>query len=151
MDSIRITTRHYTFEVVREVAAEYRPTVGSPPEAAAIARNVIGSELSEVVITLMLDARHRVMGYTEVSRGTVNASRLTPRDVFLPAIAANAAAVVVAHGHPSGVCTPSSSDHRVTRALREAGNLLGLHLLDHLIVTDAAHYSFRDQEAWCVE
>lgn len=148
MDAIRITTRRYTFEVVREAAAEYHPTVGSPQEAALIARRVIGSELSEVVIALMLDSRHRVMGYTEVCRGTVNASRLTPRDVFLPALLSNAAAVVVAHNHPSGDWSPSAADHRVTQALREAGDLLGLPLLDHLIVTDAHHYSFRDAHGW---
>ena len=95
MDSIRITTRRYTFEVVRETATEYHPTVGSPQEAALIARRVIGSELSEVMLALMLDSRHRVMGYTEVARGTVNASRLVPRDVFLPALLSNAAAVIV--------------------------------------------------------
>jgi DNA repair protein RadC len=146
--AIRITTRRYSFEVVRDAVAEYHPTVGSPRDAADIARKVIGSELSEVVITIMLDARHRVMGYTEVSRGTVNASRLTPRDVFLPAILSNAVAVVVGHNHPSGSTLPSAADHRVTRALREAGDLLGLPLLDHLIVTDSAHYSFRDEGGW---
>jgi DNA repair protein RadC len=85
----------YTFEIVRETAEEYQPTVGSPEVAAKLARRVIGCELSEVVIAMMLDSRHRVLGYTEVSRGTVNASRLTPRDVFLPALLSNAAAVVV--------------------------------------------------------
>ena len=148
MDAIRITTRRYTFEVVPETAREYHPTVGSPQEAALIARRVIGSELSEVMVALMLDSRHRVMGYTEVARGTVNASRLTPRDVFLPALLSNAAAVVVAHNHPSGDWSPSASDRRVTQALREAGDLLGMPLLDHLIVTDSAHYSFRDQGGW---
>lgn len=150
MDAIRITTRRYSFEVVREAGAVsgYHPTVGSPRDAAEIARKVIGSELSEVVITVMLDARNRVMGYTEVSRGTVNASRLTPRDVFLPALLANAAAVAVCHNHPSGERLPSAADHRVTRALREAGELLGLPLLDHIIVTDCAHYSFRDEGGW---
>jgi DNA repair protein RadC len=75
---------------------------------------VIGSELSEVVIVLILDSRNRVMGYTEVARGTVNASWLTPRDVFLPALLANAAAIV-ADNHPSGDWSPSPADHRVTR------------------------------------
>lgn len=148
MDAIRITTRRYTFEVVREAAAEYHPSVGSPQEAALIARRVIGSELSEVVIALMLDSRHRVMGYTEVARGTVNASRLTPRDMLLPALLSNAAAVSVAHNHPSGDWSPSASDRRVTGALPKAGDLLGLPLLDHLIVTDVHHYSFRDAEGW---
>src|SRR5438270_10670053 len=63
--AILITTRRYTFEVVRDANAEHHPTMGSPRDAADIARKVIGSELSEVVITIMLDARHRVMGYTE--------------------------------------------------------------------------------------
>ena len=148
MDTIRITTRRYTFEVVREASVEYRRAVGSPQEAADIARSLIGAELSEVVIVIMLDARNRVMGYTEVSRGTVNASRLTARDVFLPALLSNACSVVAAHNHPSGDRLPSAADHRVTQALREAGELLGLPLLDHLIVTDAAHYSFRDTGGW---
>ena len=151
MDAIRIITRRYSFEVVREAAHEYHPSVGSPQEAAIIARRVIGAELSEVMIALMLDPRHKVMGYTEVARGTVNASRLTARDVFLPALLSNAAAVVVAHNHPSGDWSPSAADHRVTRALREAGDLLGLPLLDHLIVTDSAHYSFRDTQGWLDE
>ena len=97
MDTVRITTRRFSFEVVREAGAvaEYQTSVGSPREAAVIARKVIGCELSEVVVTIMLDARHRVMGYTEVSRGSINASRLTPRDVFLPALLANAVSVIV--------------------------------------------------------
>ncbi len=148
MDAIRIATRRYTFEIVREQGAEYRRTVASPHDAVDIARGVIGSELSEVMIVLMLDARQRVMGYTEVARGTVNAARLTPRDLFLPALLSNAAAVVACHNHPSGAVEPSPSDRRVTRVLREAGELLGLPLVDHLIVTDSAHFSFRDLEGW---
>jgi len=74
MDAIRITTE-YTFEVVREAAHEYHPSLGSPQEAALIARRVIGSELSEVVIALMLDSRNRVMGYTEVAPGDLPAAR----------------------------------------------------------------------------
>jgi DNA repair protein RadC len=122
--------------------------LGSPREVAEIARKVIGSELSDVVIAVMLDARNRVMGYTKVSRGSVNASRLTPRDVFLPAILANAGSVAVCHNHPSFDRMPSAADHRVRRALREAGELVGLPLLDHIIVTDAAHYSFRGEGGW---
>ncbi len=57
----------------------------------------------------------------------------------------------IAHNHPSGDRVPSAADHRVTRALREAGDLLGLPPLDHLIVTDSAHYSFRDTEGWLDE
>ena len=149
MDTIRVTTRRYTFQIVRDSSAEeYRVTVSSPPEAAAIARRVIGSEVSEVVMVLMVDSRNRVMGYTEVTRGSVNASRLTPRDVFLPALLANSSSVVVCHNHPSGLVIPSAADHRATRALREAGDLLGMPLLDHLIVTDTSHYSFRDEGGW---
>src|SRR5579864_374932 len=124
-------------------------TIGGPGDAARIARAVIGRRASESVLAIMLDSRHRVTGYAEVARGTVNAARLTPRDVFTPALLANAAAVVVAHNHPSGEPSPSSGDRMVTRALRAAAELLGLTLLDHVIVTaDGGRFSFSDAEAW---
>jgi len=83
-----------------------------------------------------------VTGYTEVARGTLNAARISPRDVLVPAILANAASVVMAHNHPSGAASASIADHAVTAAMRGAARILGLRLADHLIVTPTDHYSF---------
>jgi DNA repair protein RadC len=83
-----------------------------------------------------------------VARGTLNAARLTPRDILVRALAVNAASVAVAHNHPSGSETPSRADRQVTAVIREACSLVGIPLLDHVIVTDAAHYSFRETEGW---
>ncbi|MHB8538168.1 MAG: JAB domain-containing protein [Candidatus Dormibacteria bacterium] len=122
--------------------------IGSPRGAAAVAVAVIGTRAAESVLVLMLDARHRVTGYAEVARGTINAARIAPRDVFAPALLANAAAVIVAHNHPSGETSPSTGDRNVTRALVAAGQLLGVPMLDHVIVTArGAFYSFADEGA----
>ena len=100
---------------------------------------------------LLLDARHRLISVEPVVAGTLNSARLLPRDVLAPALRAGAAAVIVAHNHPSGEVTPSRADRLVTAALRDASRLLGLPLLDHLIVTSRSHYSFRETEAWEAE
>lgn len=150
MTSIRVTTHRYSFQLVREPEAAY--PVGAaltcPRDAVAIAQHVIGAEITECLIAVFLDGRHRVTGYTEIARGTLNASRFVPRDVLVPACQVGCGALVLAHNHPSGCPEPSVADRRVTRVLREATELVGLPLLDHLIVTDTAYYSFREAEGW---
>jgi DNA repair protein RadC len=86
-----------------------------------------------------------------VVAGSLNSARLLPRDVLAPALRAGAAALIVAHNHPSGEVTPSRADRLVTVALRDAGRLLGLPLLDHIILTARSHFSFREVEAWETE
>ncbi len=83
---------------------------------------------------LYLDSHQRLLHDEVISIGTLNASLIHPREVFKPAIAYNAAAVIVVHNHPSGVTTPSSADREITRQLAEAGNIIGIPLLDHVIV-----------------
>ncbi len=100
------------------------------------------------MLVLFLNARYRVTGYAEVVRGTLNAARLTPRDVLVPALLADAKAIVLAHNHPSGDVTPSAADHTVTRAIRQAAELVGVALADHVIVTPHAHHSFAAGEDW---
>jgi DNA repair protein RadC len=150
MGAIRVTTHRYSFQVVREQEPAYPTGAGvtTPHDAAAIAQHVIGGQISEVVLALFLDARHRVTGYAEIVRGTLNAARLTPRDILVPALAVNAAALVVAHCHPSGELSPSRADRQVTVVLRQACELIGVPLLDHLIVTEDAVFSFRESERW---
>ena len=94
---------------------------------------------------LLLDGRHRVLGEELVSRGTLTASLVHPREVFRPALRASAAALILVHNHPSGDPTPSAEDRRVTARLAEAGELLGIRVLDHVVVAERGFASLRDE------
>jgi len=90
---------------------------------------------------LYLNAHGRIIRDEVISIGTVNSNLLHPREVFHPAIVSNAAAVIVAHNHPSGETTPSAEDIEVTKQLVQAGKILGIALLDHVIITKDAYTS----------
>lgn len=94
---------------------------------------------------LLLDGKHRLRSIERVSEGTQTASLVHPREVFRPAIAGNAAALVVAHNHPSGDPEPSQEDLAVTRRLVEAGRTVGIPLLDHVIVGRERFVSLRER------
>ncbi|HEX3606188.1 MAG TPA: JAB domain-containing protein [Candidatus Dormibacteraeota bacterium] len=127
-----------------------RPAVGSPRDAALLLDDLRHAPTERIAV-LLLDSRHRPMGSEVVALGTINASRLQPRDVLAPALLRGASAIVVGHNHPSGDASPSPADRRVTAALREAALILGVPLLDHLILTRHGQYSFRDAEGWDLE
>ena len=101
--------------------------------------------VQEVFYVLLLDSRHRVLRSVEVSRGSLNQSLVHPREVFAPALRESAAAILVIHNHPSGDPMPSREDHEVTRRLADAGELLGIPLLDHIIVAAGGFTSFADR------
>ena len=86
---------------------------------------------------LYLDNRHRVLQFDELFRGTIDGTSVYPREVVKEALAVNAAAVILAHNHPSGVAEPSQADERITRRLKSALELVDIRLLDHLIIGDA--------------
>ena len=150
MPSIGVRTRRVelTLGVADHTHSPIGATVADARDAATVARAAIGSEITECVIVLFLDARNRVTGYSEVARGTVNAARLSPRDVLVPALYSGAPAIAVSHCHPSGDPSPSRADHTVTAVLRDAARIIGITLVDHIIVTPTAHWSFRHEERW---
>lgn len=150
MPAVRVTTRRYSFQIVREAEAAYPAgaAVTCPREAVAIAQHVIGSEIAECILAIFLNARHRVTGYAEIARGTINASRFTPRDVLVPALHSACAGVILCHNHPSQEVQPSRADRQATIALRDAARLVGIPLLDHIIVSDSDYWSFRENEGW---
>jgi DNA repair protein RadC len=96
---------------------------------------------------ITLDGDNRVIDTSIISMGTVNRTMLHARDVFRKAILDNAAAVIVAHNHPSGKLKPSSEDDRVTDMLKEAGTILAIQLLDHVIVSSTGFYSYQSEQA----
>ena len=91
----------------------------------------------EVFAALFLDARHRLIEYVELFRGTIDSAQVHPREVVKEALARNAAAVILAHNHPSGVAQPSKADQRITTQLKEALGLVGVRVLDHIIVAES--------------
>ena len=98
----------------------------------------------EHLAVVILNTKLRAKGHQVVSVGTLNEAPGTPREIFRTAIVANAHAVVVMHNHPSGEPEPSEADRRATRKFREAGELVGISLLDHVIIGHQRHFSFRD-------
>jgi len=94
----------------------------------------LGSLEHEVVIAVAIDGQHRALGEFEVARGGRHGAALTAADVFRPAIRAAASALILVHNHPSGDPSPSSEDIHLTKAIRNAGIVVGVPLLDHIIV-----------------
>jgi DNA repair protein RadC len=104
-------------------------------------------ESQEVFIALLLDSRHRLIREVEVHRGSLNQSLVHPREVFVSAVRESAAAIVVAHNHPSGDCSPSQEDREVTQRLAQAGEVLGIRLLDHVVIAEQGYTSFAESGA----
>ncbi len=117
----------------------------SPTEAFALLRDELGGADREIFLTVLLDTRHGVIGLHQVSIGSLNASLVHPRETFKAAILCNAAAVILAHSHPSGDLTPSQDDLAVTARLKEAGVLLGIPVLDHLIIAQDHYLSLKER------
>lgn len=102
----------------------------------------------EKFVVVLLNTKNQIISSEVVSEGTLNGSVVHPREVFCPAILQHAAAIVVAHNHPSGDPSPSREDREVTFMLKGAGKTLGIPLLDHLIIGDGTYYSFQEHEGF---
>lgn len=99
----------------------------------------------EVFLALLLDSKNRVLREVQISEGSLTASIVHPREVFAPVVRESAAAVLFVHNHPSGDPTPSREDLEITSRLREAGELMGVRVLDHIIIGSGDYVSFVDR------
>ena len=144
-----MNARDYSFEeliaLVEEKAREEQPE--AVKRAADVYKHLYkyANESREHFIALTLDGASRIIETRVISIGTLSQSLVHPREVFRPAIQDNAAGIIVAHNHPSGTLLPSRADNSVTNRLREAGQILGVDLLDHLIITPTGFYSYADE------
>lgn len=131
----------------RLVAARFAPgqAMRSAGEVGSLVRELCRGLQREAFFAFYLDARHRLLRSHQVSVGSLTAAPVHPREVFGPALREAAAAVLVAHNHPSGDARPSAEDRRVTARLRETGDLLGVPLLDHVVVGAERCFSFHDE------
>jgi DNA repair protein RadC len=126
-------------------APEERPTINSPADAAALVQYEMSALEQEHLRVLLLDTKNHVLDIVEVYRGSVNMSQVRVGEVFKAAIRRNATAVIVIHNHPSGDPTPSPDDVAVTRAIVQAGKLLDVEALDHLVIGQGRWVSLKER------
>ena len=153
MPTDTITLRELTIRYAAKTDATGEPiligrTLSTPQAVAAALTALLHDESIEVFAILCLSTKHHVLGYHEVSRGTLDSTLVHPREVFKAALLANAAAIILAHNHPSGDPTPSPDDSVLTTRLRAAGTLLGVEVLDHVVIGDGRYVSFRETGRW---
>ena len=135
----------YGIRVVREPEILFpRTGVAKPQDAYEILKRQLAWEDREIFACVILDARNQVLGINTVSLGTLNASLVHCREVFRPAILMGAASIIVAHNHPTGDPTPSRQDLELTRRLRDAGEIIGIEMLDHLIIAADKFLSLKE-------
>lgn len=110
--------------------------IRSPEDAATIGRGLmrIHEEPEEYMYMICMNTKNKITGVFEVSHGNVNSSIVGAREIFQKALLANAVSIILMHNHPSGDCTPSREDIEVTKRLVEAGKIIGVQVLDHIIV-----------------
>lgn len=138
----------YKLELVKESSKNYEINTDSilQPE---IARDVfekifkMSSQAEEVMSMIALDCKLKIIGAFEISRGSLNASTSHPREIFKRAIACNAHSIILSHNHPSNCLTPSNEDISITERLTECGNIIGIQLMDHLIITAEGFLSLK--------
>jgi len=129
------------FELARRyLLNDERPIIDSPEKAVELLAD-IRDKKQEYFVCLTLDGANRLIAKRVISIGTLTASLVHPREVFADAIADRAASIIVAHNHPSGDLRPSSADMMVTERLKQAGELLGISLVDHIILTKYSYKS----------
>lgn len=115
----------------------------NPEQVKAYLTQKLHAKEHEVFCVMYLDNRHRLIHYDEVFRGTINGASVHPREIAKDALTHNAAAVILAHNHPSGVSTPSEADRRITEHIIKALNLFDIRVIDHIIIGDTP-YSFAE-------
>jgi DNA repair protein RadC len=142
-------------QAARELAAraiteelKHRDALNSPLAVRRLLQHRLAGLPHEVFVVLLLDAQHRVIAIEELFRGTLTQTSVYPREVVKAALRANAAAVIFAHNHPSGVAEPSSADEMLTRTLKQALSLVDVQTLDHFIVAGTTTLSFA--ERWLI-
>jgi len=124
---------------------EERPAINSPADAAALVQFEMSALEQEHLRVLLLDRRNRVLEVVEIYRGSVNSSQVRVGEIFKEAVRKNASGIIVVHNHPSGDPTPSPDDVAVTRAIIQAGKLLDVDVLDHLVIGQGRWVSLKER------
>jgi DNA repair protein RadC len=137
-----------SLEVVKESALPYpyeKRKITCPADVVDIARQFIGNKDREHLAVMCLSTKNEVQCLSVVSIGDLNSAIATPREIFKLAVLSNSASIVLFHNHPSGDPIASRQDLDVTKRIKEAGELLGIELLDHVIITPNDYYSIKEK------
>ena len=137
----------YRVTLVREgKMPTYESRIRSSASAYTVLQEYLDGVDREHFVVMLLDQKNSAIGLHTVSIGSLTASIVAPREVFKVAILANCANILIAHNHPSGDCQPSKEDRAITQRLKEAGALLGINVLDHLVIgAEGRYFSFADE------
>ena len=135
-----------TYMLVSERKAKEQITISTPSDAYTALERYHRKQ-KEHFLVLTLNGSHEIQSIRIVSMGIVNRSIVHPREIFIEAIRDLSAAIIVAHNHPSGNFAPSPDDNEVTRRLKEAGDILGISVLDHLVFSHRGFYSYLEHDA----
>ncbi|RJX17706.1 MAG: DNA repair protein RadC [Ammonifex sp.] len=134
----------YRIQLVKESSVTMDPKKIESPEAVAkVLQGYLAGADREHFVVVMLDTQFKIIGINTVSIGTLDSAPVHPREVFKPAVACNAAAVIVGHNHSSGDPTPTRQDVDMTKRLIQAGEILGIEVLDHIIIGDGTFISLK--------
>ena len=129
---------------LRQLESRDRPTITTPAEVVAVVPELRGAR-KEHLVGLYLDAQNVLVTKELISVGSLNVTRSQPREILLPAIEHAALSLILVHNHPSGSLSPSADDIEFTAGVRKAGEIMGIELYDHLIVSLQGHVSLRDR------
>ncbi|MDW7726071.1 MAG: DNA repair protein RadC [Candidatus Methanoperedens sp.] len=135
------------FEIARRLESfndSEKPKISSPEDVYRRIYPGLREQKKESFIELCLDTKNHIIKEETISIGTLNANIVHPRDVFKTALEESAASIIVAHNHPSGDPTPSREDIEITKKLIEAGKIIGIEVLDHVIIGDGRHLSMKE-------
>lgn len=127
------------------ISESQRPSIKGPQDAAGMVMEEMRHLDREHFCALLLNTKHQVLAKETISIGTLNSSMVHPRELFKTAIKRSASAIILVHNHPSGDPSPSREDREITRRLQDAGSLIGIEVLDHIIIGDNKFVSFKDK------
>lgn len=148
IDSAKATTLLAAFELSKralEVNDTNLPVINTAKDAAAQLTDMRDLKKEHFVV-LYLNAKNQLVHKETISMGTLNANLVHPREVFEPALKYSAAQIIAAHNHPSGDPKPSDDDLELTKRLTEAGKMMGIEIMDHIIISKNSHFSFKEEK-----
>lgn len=136
-----------SIKMVKEGSIKYaNRSIENPFDIYVLVKNFLEDSDREKLLVVCLDTKNQPINISTVSVGTLNSSLVHPREIFKTAILSNSNQIILAHNHPSGISAPSSEDKAMTNRIREAGTILGIELIDHIIIGDDEYFSFKENK-----
>ncbi len=129
---------------ITQTATTNTEHITSPGDAAKYLMGRLRFETHEKFVVVLLNTKNRVIETIQIAEGSLSSAVVHPREIYAPAVVNHAACILVAHNHPSGDPYPSTEDRKLTAALENAGSVLGIPLIDHVVIGDGTYYSFKE-------